>query len=146
MNLTLSRRQMTFQMRPTFLLIFLLLCPHFPLFGQSSPAPRPLTVSAISAWKSIRSAQISDNGEWFSYHLVPNDGDSEVVLRAVSGETETRFPAGEGGSARPTFSKDCRWLAFLAHPSTKVRKSSHRRRGQRSTGLEYGHRGRTGPG
>jgi dipeptidyl aminopeptidase/acylaminoacyl peptidase len=77
----------------------------------------------ILAWKNIRGPRLSPNGQWLAYWLVPNEGDSELVLRKIQGDKETRFPAGQvrfGGNL--AFSENSKWLAFAIHPTRKEAK------------------------
>ncbi len=81
-------------------------------------APRAMTPVDIAEWKSIRSAQLSHDGQWFGYVLAPNEGDGEVILRQVAeGGKELRFPVGDAAS-NPALqlSADGKWAAFLAWP------------------------------
>src|SRR5436190_1521572 len=60
-----------------------------PAFGADAPsqtaAPKPLTTADALAWKRIRSAVLSPNGEWLAYFLAPAEGDGELVLRRTQG-------------------------------------------------------------
>lgn len=87
--------------------------------SASTVASHPLTAIDIADWKSIRYAQLSDNGQWFGYALVPNEGNGEVILRQVAANgRELRFPIGDAGS-NPSLriSSDGKWAAFLAWPN-----------------------------
>ncbi len=92
-----------------------------------APAPRPIALQDILAWKSIGSAELSPDGAWFMYKLSPLEGESEMVLKQVAGTKEYRFPIGEaprfGSGARPGFSADSRWAAFLSYPGSKEMKA-----------------------
>jgi dienelactone hydrolase len=102
---------------------------------QTSKGPRPLEdIQDIMAWKSIRSATVSNNGEWFAYRLSPQEGDSQVVIRKTKEEKEYTFPAGEvtGYSRDISFSDDSNWVAFTVYPKkeearklTKQRKKAY---------------------
>ncbi len=94
-----------------------------PVGGGTSMAPsnagrHAITPTDISDWKNIRGATLSNDGGWFGYTLVPNEGDAEVVARqTTSGGKELRFPIGEpvgGGSMQ--LSGDGKWIAFLVYP------------------------------
>ncbi|MGB4705421.1 MAG: prolyl oligopeptidase family serine peptidase [Candidatus Saccharicenans sp.] len=97
------------------------------------PAPHPIELQDILAWKNITLAKVSDDGRWFVYVLSPNEGDSELVIKEVDGKKEYRFPLGE--APRSLFdsiliSDDSRWLSFLSYPSSqemkKLRKEKKR--------------------
>lgn len=113
-----------------FFLCLVLIVPVLP--GQSQKIPhkekRVLEkISDILAWKSIRSAVISNNGQWFAYRLAPYEGDSEVVIRQTKGEKEFRFPAGEvpmyGSAGKVAFSEDSNWIAFTMLPTVNDAKA-----------------------
>lgn len=94
---------------------------------------KPLTLPDVLAWKRIQTPVISNDGHWFAYKLVPNDGNSQVVLKNIETGAEQRFEIGEvvrpnpyagGGremmAAAPhdvVFSDDSKWLAFNVHPT-----------------------------
>jgi dienelactone hydrolase len=62
-----------------------------------APAQRAITHADYDAWKTASSATLSPDGQWVAYGYFPQDGDGEVILRAVDSGRETRLPAG----ARP---------------------------------------------
>lgn len=92
-----------------------------------APAPRPIALQDILAWRSIGAAELSPDGTWFMYKLGPLEGESEMVLRQVAGTKEYRFPIGEapryGSSSRTGFSADSKWAAFLSYPGSKETKA-----------------------
>jgi dipeptidyl aminopeptidase/acylaminoacyl peptidase len=91
-------------------------------------APRPIQITDIFGWKRIQAPNVSSDGGYFAYRVVPNEGDSELVIRNLKDAKETRFPIGEvvagggggrGGPPRETgveFSDDGKWLAFQVFP------------------------------
>jgi dipeptidyl aminopeptidase/acylaminoacyl peptidase len=95
-------------------------------------AQRPLQITDIFAWKRIQTTNVSSDGNWFAYRVVPNEGDSEAVVRNLKDGKETRFPIGEvvapqrgaGAEGPPMetretgveFSSDGKWLAFTVFP------------------------------
>src|SRR5277367_672090 len=56
---------------------------------------RPMQVTDVFGWKKIQAPNVSSDGNWFAYRVVPNEGDSEVVIRNLKDGKETRFPIGE---------------------------------------------------
>lgn len=93
--------------------------------------PRPIELPDILAWKSIRTRSLSDDGAWFAYYLAPAEGDGEVVVRSVTGETEHRFEAGElpmFGGGRLEFSGDAEWIAFQRRPTAAEAKAAEKTR------------------
>lgn len=94
--------------------------------------PRPIELADILAWKSIRSATLSDDGQWFAYRLAPPEGESEIVARHTTESRELRFPAGEippppeqitfpvpPTPSEISFSADSRWTVFTIYPPGK---------------------------
>ncbi|HEY0780624.1 MAG TPA: prolyl oligopeptidase family serine peptidase, partial [Gemmatirosa sp.] len=98
--------------------------------APASSAPRrDFTHADLVAWKTVRNAQLSNDGRWFAYQLAPNEGDGEVVLRGVADGKEVHIPIGEPPAAAPVapggaassatvaFSGDGEWLAVTAYPT-----------------------------
>jgi dipeptidyl aminopeptidase/acylaminoacyl peptidase len=85
---------------------------------RKPPAPRPLKMADILAWKHLRTAALSPDGKWFAYRLMPTEGDGELVLRQAQSGAEKRFPTGEakGFGGDVVFSDDSKWLAFTVQP------------------------------
>lgn len=74
-------------------LIFLCIILVIPCFTAQREKAAPQKLKAIEiedilAWKSIRYALPSNDGQWFAYRLSPNKGDSEVVIRETKEEKE----------------------------------------------------------
>ncbi len=96
----------------------------FILSGSAAPLPDPIpqelrsleSVPEIMAWKTIRPAVISPDGNWFGYRLSPSEGNGEVTFRHTGEKREFRFPDGEvplyASSGKIAFSDDSRWTAF----------------------------------
>src|SRR6184192_1832265 len=92
---------------------------------------KQLTAADLKAWKSIRSPVVSNDGKWFAYVLVPNEGDATVVVRQTAdGATEQRFPIGEpptaqgnpfagGAPATLAISSDAKFVAFTIYPTQR---------------------------
>lgn len=96
--------------------------------AQQTAARRDFTPADLDAWKSVRDAQLSNDGHWFAYQFAPNEGDAEVVLRSVDRDGgETHIPIGDAPAARPgfgsaattavQFSGDGKWLAVTVYPT-----------------------------
>ena len=70
-----------------------------PLFGPTASmqqAPkRAVEVEDVIAWKTLGSTVLSNDGQWFGYRLAPQEGDAEVVVKAVRSDKTMRFPIGE---------------------------------------------------
>ena len=120
-------------------ILALALTPAFPqqparaAEAQAAPkTPRPLDFKDALGWKRVSSPTISNDGQWFAHKLVPNEGDSEIVLRRIKDGKEWRFPTGEsqgfgggpigGGflaASDVAFSDDGKWFAFTVSPTFK---------------------------
>ena len=108
------------------LLWIFLVIPSFTAQEEKAPPKKPKTIEMedILAWKSIRSAVLSNDGQWFAYRLSPNEGDSEVIIKETKGEKKFRFIIGEvtrpqrmgpmrGPAVRNiSFSEDSKWVAY----------------------------------
>ncbi|HZS53788.1 MAG TPA: prolyl oligopeptidase family serine peptidase [Bryobacteraceae bacterium] len=113
--------------------VFALSVIAFVIPGNVKADQKPLSLPDVLAWKRIQTPVISNDGRWFAYKLVPNDGNSQVVVRNIESGAEQRFDIGEvarpnpyagGGAGMPpppphdvVFSEDSNWLAFNVHPS-----------------------------
>ena len=110
-----------------------------PLFGPTAStqqAPkRPIEVADVVAWKGLGSTVLSSDGQWFGYRLAPQEGDAEVVIKAVRSDKTLRFPIGEvpaggGGGGRGgaaggatstlAFSDEGKWAAFTTYPTRQA--------------------------
>jgi dipeptidyl aminopeptidase/acylaminoacyl peptidase len=96
--------------------------------------PRPIGLQDILDWQRINGAGVSDDGLWFAYRISPTEGESELVVRSTSDDTEHRFPVGEvagggfGGGAGLAFSDDSRWFAFTIYPTVEEAKKAEKQR------------------
>ncbi len=98
-----------------------------PVSAPARSALKILDPSDASGWKSIRNATTSNDGKWFAYMLVPNEGDGEVVIRPTAADgKEWRFPIGEAPQAAGfgpsadspvAISGDAKWAAFTSYPT-----------------------------
>lgn len=104
---------------------------------EKRTARRPLTHQDYDSWRSLTGSQISRNGEYIAYSLIPQDGDGEIVVRRLANGQEWRQPRGwrapaplpddpEAAQAavaalnratRPVFSADSRHLLFTIEPN-----------------------------
>ncbi|MCX6567552.1 MAG: hypothetical protein NT147_00680, partial [Candidatus Aminicenantes bacterium] len=66
--------------------------------NQVTPAAaavkKPISYDAYDGWRSIQGAQLSRDGQWLVYALVPQDGDGELV--ALNLKTNKEYRAARG--------------------------------------------------
>src|SRR5687767_9224152 len=62
--------------------------------AQQTVSKRPLTHDDYDSWRTIQSQRVSDDGRFVAYLLVPEDGDSELVVRNLSTSAEWRHVTG----------------------------------------------------
>ncbi len=105
---------------------------------QSASAKRSLTHQDYDSWRSLVGAQISRDGSWIAYSLIPQDGDGEIVIKNLgSSGGEWRQPRGwrqpaplpddpEAAQAaiaalnratRPVFTADARFILYTIEPN-----------------------------
>jgi dipeptidyl aminopeptidase/acylaminoacyl peptidase len=80
--------------RPQSLWILLALVFSTPAQAQPTAGKRALTHNDYDNWRSIQSAQLSRDGRFLAYALVPQEGDGEIVARNLSTGTEWRHTRG----------------------------------------------------
>ncbi|MGD9252995.1 MAG: hypothetical protein PVG92_03575, partial [Holophagae bacterium] len=81
---------------------------------------RALTYEDLMKFSQIEDAVISDDGDWIAYAVVPDRGDSEVVVRSTATDTEYRIERG----ARPVISSDGLWVAAEITPTLEEREQA----------------------
>src|SRR5687768_3483164 len=132
--------------RPQLLLAIavLVIAPLFAPAASMQQAPkRPIEVEDVVSWKTLGATVLSSDGQWFGYRLAPQEGDAEVVVRAVRSDKTMRFPIGEvpaggGGGGRGgaagvatsalAFSDDGKWAAFTTYPTRQAAQRMRRQR------------------
>ncbi len=104
----------------------------------AAAAKRALTHQDYDAWRSIQGQQLSRDGKWLAYTLVPQDGDGEIIVRNLTTGNEWKHgrgwrppappPSGDDPAAmaaafqamnritRPFFTADSRFVAFTIEP------------------------------
>jgi dipeptidyl aminopeptidase/acylaminoacyl peptidase len=72
------------------------------------------------SWRSIRSTQLSRDGAWLVYALVPQENDGELVARNLKTGAEHRHPRGQD----PVVTPDGRFVVFtIVPPKAEVDKA-----------------------
>lgn len=104
---------------------------------QASPSRRALTHQDYDSWRSLVGSQISRDGKYIAYGLIPQDGDGEIVVRNLASGQEWRQGRGwrppapmpddpEAAQAaiaalnratRPVFTADSKYLLFMIEPN-----------------------------
>ena len=106
---------------------------------QQGAAKRPLTHQDYDSWRSIQGANISRDGKYIAYALVPQDGDGEIVVLNLKTGVERRVGRGWRPLApvpdlsdpvmaqnllnaqmrmiRPLITADSRFVVFLIEPN-----------------------------
>lgn len=104
----------------SIVILLILLIPNYSILQEQEQlkSPKPIELQDILDWKNIRNTQISNDGKWFSYVLVPNEGDGDVLVRQTDGDKEHKFSIGKNSGATD-FSADSKWFAFTISPDTK---------------------------
>jgi dienelactone hydrolase len=101
--------------RPTLAAALAALLLTAGLAGAQQPIQgpkRPLTYDAYDSWHSIQGTTLARDGAWVAYALVPQDGDSTLVVRHLRAGAEHRHPRGKD----PRFTADGRFVAFTIAP------------------------------
>lgn len=76
---------------------------------------KPLDHSVYDGWQSIASKQISNNGTWASYIIVPQEGDGDLYFNETLSARKLKINRGASNS----FSNDSKFSAFLIKPFFK---------------------------
>ena len=110
------------------MLVLLVALVAFVPIGAQTPARRAFDLEDILAFRAIGVTTLSANGQWLAYRLSPLQGDSDVVVRATSGDKEMTFPVGEGAGGAATFSGDSNWIAITTSLTRKEAEAARRAR------------------
>ncbi|MFQ6045678.1 MAG: prolyl oligopeptidase family serine peptidase [Gemmatimonadales bacterium] len=97
-------------MRRTLVTIVLLAA--WASVAPAQNAKRPMDHDVYDSWNRISDRQLRDDGNWFLYALVPQEGDAELHVHSLSSTTEYVVPRGR--EAR--FSPDGGSVVFLIRP------------------------------
>lgn len=102
------------------LVLFVFLPFAIGLYGQKPP----LDQSVYDRWKSINQTFISDNGEWTSFTINPQQGDGWLYIYNIS---KGRKDSAARGTS-PVFSPDCKYIAYQVLPSyTETRQAKKKK-------------------
>jgi dipeptidyl aminopeptidase/acylaminoacyl peptidase len=88
----------------------------FLLFSASSFAQkRPLSHADFDGWKAISETKITPNGQWVSYILKPQDGDSHLIFYPLTGKAIDTVDR----ASDLWLSQDSEWAGFKISASQK---------------------------
>ncbi len=79
------------------------------IFGQGK---RPLDHGVYDDWKSIEGNNISNDGNWISYEIVPQEGDAELYLYNINNQSYTSFQRG----SKAVLSANSNYMVFNIKP------------------------------
>ncbi len=93
-------------------LVLILLVLPLAVTAAAGAAKKPLGYDAYNGWRSIQGTQLSRDGQWLVYALVPQDGDGELV--ALNLKTNKEFRAARG--KQPVVTVDGKFVVFTIAP------------------------------
>ncbi|HJP84095.1 MAG TPA: hypothetical protein VJ835_11400, partial [Fimbriimonadaceae bacterium] len=64
------------------------------LFTSVFAQKKPLEPSVYDSWKSIQGTKLSNDGNWLSYRLVPQEGDAVQWIKALGGGKDVTVERG----------------------------------------------------
>jgi len=82
----------------------------------AAAAKKALDHGVYDEWNYLRGREISPDGAWALYRIVPGDGDATVVVTSTSGDVVREFERG----GRAAFSDDSAYAAVLVEPDEEV--------------------------
>jgi dipeptidyl aminopeptidase/acylaminoacyl peptidase len=90
--------------------------------AASAQSKEPLDHSSYDIWKTIEDQEISDDGRWVLYSLVPQEGDAELRVRSASGEVGYSIARGTSAS----FTHDGKFVITLIKPEHSLVRAAER--------------------
>jgi dipeptidyl aminopeptidase/acylaminoacyl peptidase len=109
-----------------------------PLGAQNDAqhgARHPMDLADILGYKALGATVLAPNGQWLAYRMSPLQGDSDVILRATTGDREMTFGVGEGNGGTVSFSEDSGWAAIATAPTRKDAQAAQRARRPNQNGV-----------
>jgi dipeptidyl aminopeptidase/acylaminoacyl peptidase len=79
-------------------------------YSQALPAKRPLKHSDYDIWNTATQTELSPDGQWLVYNLMPAEGDGSVIVKSLTGQAEYRFPTGRPGEGMTVLVGGARFL------------------------------------
>ncbi|MEN6559647.1 MAG: prolyl oligopeptidase family serine peptidase [Acidobacteriota bacterium] len=103
--------------------------------GHAQAVKKPLGYDACNGWRSIQGTDLSRDGRWLVYALVPQDGDGELVALDLQANKEFRAARGK----QPVVTADGKFVVFAVAPARadveKARKDKKKPEEQPKSGL-----------
>jgi dipeptidyl aminopeptidase/acylaminoacyl peptidase len=93
-------------------LVLILLVLPLAFTAAAGAAKKPLSYDAYNGWRSIQGTQLSRDGQWLVYALVPQDGDGELVVLNLKTNREFRAARGK----QPVVTADGKFVVFTVAP------------------------------
>lgn len=96
-------------------------------FGQEKPELKPISWKDIPSWKSIStfSVQMSPDGTWMAYGLLPVEGDGELIVqKAAEPDDKKNYPIGATNFPSFSFAENSKWIAFKEAPKDREKKAA----------------------
>jgi dipeptidyl aminopeptidase/acylaminoacyl peptidase len=94
------------------LVLILLVLPLAFTAAGAAAEKKPIAYDAYNGWRSIQGTQLSRDGQWLVYALVPQDGDGELVALDLKTNKEFRAPRGK----QPVVTVDAKFVVFTVAP------------------------------
>lgn len=83
------------------------------LFATTTLAQKkPLNHTVYDSWESVGVKQLSANGQWSGYSILPQEGDANLYLNNLTSTTRINVPR----AAMLQFTADAKFAAFLIKP------------------------------
>ena len=96
-----------------FIVLFALVVPlAFTAGAAAGAAKKPLSYDAYNGWRAIQGTELSRDGQWLAYALVPQDGDGELVVLNLKTNKEVRAARGK----QPAITADGKYIVFTVAP------------------------------
>jgi len=93
---------MNYPMKMRFAALALCLCLGMATgwAAEQAAGKKPISYDVYDSWRSVQGTQLSPDGIWLVYSLIPQDGDGELVVRNLNTGAEYRHPRGKAERSR----------------------------------------------
>jgi len=91
----------------------------WPVSAQDKVEKKPLAFEDYAKWRSIRSAALSDNGQWICYAYSKREADDTLYVKNLLTDSLYTIPFGSNAE----FADDSKWIAYTINtPYKKAKK------------------------